>query len=136
MVSGIVDKRYLWLVTQTIPEINAQQSLYPFSHAFLKRQLSTILMTFFLDEMKDSDSERKEVTIKTEREEEKKENDMIIFQEMITIPNQEESDEVVGGRCHMLAKFYRIKSWVVAPLNDLVLNVGSVINHAGIAYLV
>ena len=91
-------------------------------------------MTLFLDEMQDSDSERKEGPIKTGREEEKKEKDLIIFQEMITIPNQEESDELVGGRCHMLAKFYRIKSWIMAPLNDLVLNVWSVINHAGIAY--
>ena len=67
-------------------------------------------MTLFLDEIQDSDSERKEGPIKTGREEEKKEKDLIIFQEMITIPNQEESDELVGGRCHMLAKFYRIKS--------------------------
>lgn len=56
-------------------------------------------MALFLDEMQDSDSEKKEERIKTEREEEKKENDMFIFQEMITIPNQEEIDELVGGRC-------------------------------------
>ena len=58
-------------------------------------------MALFLDEMQDSDSERKQERIKTGREEEKKENDMIIFQEMITIPNQEEIDELVGGRYHM-----------------------------------
>ena len=56
-------------------------------------------MALFLDEMQDSDSEKKEEIIKTGREEEKKENDMFIFQEMITIPNQEEIDELVGGRC-------------------------------------
>lgn len=56
-------------------------------------------MALFLDEMQDSDSEKKEERIKMEREEEKKENDMFIFQEMITIPNQEEIDELVGGRC-------------------------------------
>lgn len=56
-------------------------------------------MALFLDEMQDSDSEKKEERIKTEREEEKKENDMFIFQEMITIPNQEEIDELVGGKC-------------------------------------
>ena len=55
-------------------------------------------MALFLDEMQVSDSERKQERIKTGREEEKKENDMIIFQEMITIPNQEEIDELVGGR--------------------------------------
>ena len=66
--------------------------------SFWKGELSTILMTLFLDEMQDSDSERKQERIKTRREEEKKENDMIIFQEMITIPNQEEIDELVGGR--------------------------------------
>lgn len=55
-------------------------------------------MALFLDEIQDSDSERKQERIKTRREEEKKENDMIIFQEMITIPNQEEIDELVGGR--------------------------------------
>ena len=55
-------------------------------------------MALFLDEIQDSDSERKQERIKTGREEEKKENDMIIFQEMITIPNQEEIDELVGGR--------------------------------------
>ena len=55
-------------------------------------------MALFLDEMQDSDSERKQERIQTGREEEKKENDMIIFQEMITIPNQEEIDELVGGR--------------------------------------
>lgn len=55
-------------------------------------------MALFLDEMQASDSERKQERIKTGREEEKKENDMIIFQEMITIPNQEEIDELVGGR--------------------------------------
>lgn len=49
----------------------------------------------------DSDSERKQERIQTGREEEKKENDMIIFQEMITIPNQEEIDELVGGRSAM-----------------------------------
>lgn len=31
------------------------------------------------------------------KEQEKKEKDMIIFQEMITIPNQEEIDELVEG---------------------------------------
>ena len=40
------------------------------------------------------DSNRKEKKVK---EQEKKENDMIIFQEMITIPNQEEIDELVEG---------------------------------------
>lgn len=69
--------------------------------SFWKGELSTILMALFLDEMQDSDSERKQERIKTGREEEKKENDMIIFQEMITIPNQEEIDELVGGRYHM-----------------------------------
>ena len=71
-------------------------SILPMS--FWKGELSTILMTLFLDEMQDSDSARKQERIKTRREEEKKENDMIIFQEMITIPNQEEIDELVGGR--------------------------------------
>ena len=66
--------------------------------SFWKGELSTILMALFLDEMQDSDSERKQERIQTGREEEKKENDMIIFQEMITIPNQEEIDELVGGR--------------------------------------
>ena len=66
--------------------------------SFWKGELSTILMTLFLDEIQDSDSERKQERIKTGREEEKKENDMIIFEEMITIPNQEEIDELVGGR--------------------------------------
>ena len=66
--------------------------------SFWKGELSTILMALFLDEMQVSDSERKQERIKTGREEEKKENDMIIFQEMITIPNQEEIDELVGGR--------------------------------------
>ena len=71
-------------------------SILPMS--FWKGELSTILMTLFLHEMQDSDSERKQERIKTRREEVKKENDMIIFQEMITIPNQEEIDELVGGR--------------------------------------
>ena len=71
-------------------------SILPMS--FWKGELSTILMALFLDEMQVSDSERKQERIKTGREEEKKENDMIIFQEMITIPNQEEIDELVGGR--------------------------------------
>ena len=71
-------------------------SILPMS--FWKGELSTILMALFLDEMQDSDSERKQERIQTGREEEKKENDMIIFQEMITIPNQEEIDELVGGR--------------------------------------
>ena len=66
--------------------------------SFWKAELSTILMALFLDEIQDYDSERKQERIKTGREEEKKENDMIIFQEMITIPNQEEIDELVGGR--------------------------------------
>lgn len=71
-------------------------SIIPVS--FGKAELSTILMALFLDEIQDSDNERKQERIKTGREEEKKENDMIIFQEMITIPNQEEIDELVGGR--------------------------------------
>ena len=36
-------------------------------------------------------------SIKEGKDEEKKEKDMIIFQEMITIPNQEEIDELVEG---------------------------------------
>lgn len=37
-------------------------------------------------------------SIKEGKDEEKKEKDMIIFQEMITIPNQEEIDELVEGK--------------------------------------
>ena len=37
-------------------------------------------------------------SIKEGKEEEKKEKDMIIFQEMITITNQEEIDELVEGK--------------------------------------
>ena len=44
--------------------------------------------------LQDGDSNRKEKKVK---EQEKKEKDMIIFQEMITIPNQEEIDELVEG---------------------------------------
>jgi len=43
---------------------------------------------------RDRDGNRKEKKVK---EQEKKEKDMIIFQEMITIPNQEEIDELVEG---------------------------------------
>lgn len=35
--------------------------------------------------------------MKKRKEEEKKESDIIIFQEMITIPKQEEIDELVEG---------------------------------------
>ena len=42
--------------------------------------------------LQDIDGNRKE-----KKEHEKKEKDMIIFQEMITIPNQEEIDELVEG---------------------------------------
>jgi len=42
----------------------------------------------------EGDGNRKEKKVK---EQEKKEKDMIIFQEMITIPNQEEIDELVEG---------------------------------------
>jgi len=35
--------------------------------------------------------------VKKRKDEEKKEKDMIIFQEMITIPKQEEIDELVEG---------------------------------------
>ncbi|KAL9950430.1 hypothetical protein ACROYT_G042925 [Oculina patagonica] len=46
----------------------------------------------------DGDGSTKEKTGKeTGKEQEKKENDIIIFQEMITIPNQEEIDELVEG---------------------------------------
>ena len=44
--------------------------------------------------LQDGDGNRKEKKVK---EQEKKEKDMIIFQEMITIPNQEEIDELVEG---------------------------------------
>ena len=37
-------------------------------------------------------------SIREGKEEEKKEKDMIIFEEMITIPNQEEIDELVEGK--------------------------------------
>ena len=42
----------------------------------------------------DKDGNKMEKKVK---EQEKKEKDMIIFQEMITIPNQEEIDELVEG---------------------------------------
>ena len=44
--------------------------------------------------------DRDEKTGKEGKEQDKKEKDMIIFQEMITIPNQEEIDELVEGNMH------------------------------------
>ena len=44
--------------------------------------------------LQDRDGNKMEKKVK---EQEKKEKDMIIFQEMITIPNQEEIDELVEG---------------------------------------
>ena len=48
--------------------------------------------------LQDRDGNRKEKKVK---EQEKKEKDMIIFQEMITIPNQEEIDELVEGNIEL-----------------------------------
>lgn len=48
--------------------------------------------------LQDRDGDRKEKKVK---EQEKKEKDMIIFQEMITIPNQEEIDELVEGNIEL-----------------------------------
>lgn len=48
--------------------------------------------------LQDRDGNRKEKKVK---EREKKEKDMIIFQEMITIPNQEEIDELVEGNIEL-----------------------------------
>lgn len=48
--------------------------------------------------LQDRDGNRKE---KKGKEQEKKEKDMIIFQEMITIPNQEEIDELVEGNIEL-----------------------------------
>ena len=48
-----------------------------------------------------SSSKTTEKTIKEGKEEEKKEKDIIIFQEMITIPNQEEIDELVEGNLRL-----------------------------------
>lgn len=47
--------------------------------------------------MQDKDDSTKKITVKEGKEQDKKEKDMIIFQEMITIPNQEEIDELVEG---------------------------------------
>ena len=46
----------------------------------------------------DGDDGAKNKIVKKWKEEEKKERDMIIFQEMITIPKQEEIDELVEGK--------------------------------------
>ncbi len=52
----------------------------------------------FLVVFQDGDGSTMEKTVKEAgKEQEKKENDIIIFQEMITIPNQEEIDELVEG---------------------------------------
>ena len=48
--------------------------------------------------LQDRDGNKKEKKVK---EQEKKEKDMIIFQEMITIPNQEEIDELVEGNLEL-----------------------------------
>ena len=48
--------------------------------------------------LQDRDGNRKEKKVKKQ---EKKEKDMIIFQEMITIPNQEEIDELVEGNIEL-----------------------------------
>ena len=49
--------------------------------------------------LQDIDGNRKE-----KKEHEKKEKDMIIFQEMITIPNQEEIDELVEGNIKLTSR--------------------------------
>ena len=55
----------------------------------------------FVSVFQSSSSKTKEKTIKEGKEEEKKEKDIIIFQEMITIPNQEEIDELVEGNLRL-----------------------------------
>ena len=58
-------------------------------------------------------------SIKEGKDEEKKEKDMIIFQEMITIPNQEEIDELVEGKySKALQKSFKCSNLPSSPQRD------------------
>lgn len=52
--------------------------------------------------MQGRDDSTKKNAVKEGKEQDKKEKDMIIFQEMITIPNQEEIDELVEGNIYKI----------------------------------
>lgn len=58
--------------------------------------------------LQEGDGNRKEKKVK---EQEKKEKDMIIFQEMITIPNQEEIDELVEGNIERTPIHTTLEKW-------------------------
>ena len=80
------------------PSICYQIPAFPpalyYLHVVVRRIASCLSITF----LQDRDGNKKEKKVK---EQEKKEKDMIIFQEMITIPNQEEIDELVEGNLEL-----------------------------------